>query len=98
MNSDSQLPTSDSQLLDAYSNAVTTAAAKITPAVVNVEVRQQRKRGGEVQGGGSGFFFTPDGFLLTNSHVVIGASRVEVQLIDGTRCPEHYDSDGALAI
>ena len=59
--SDSQLPTPDAQLLDAYSNAVTTAAATITPSVVNIEVRQQRRRG-EVQGGGSGFFFTPDSF------------------------------------
>ncbi|PYQ51616.1 MAG: serine protease [Acidobacteria bacterium] len=74
----------DTAILDAYSHAVSTAAAKITPSVVNIEIRQQRKRG-EVRGGGSGFFFTPDGFILTNSHVVSGASQVDVTLLDGSR-------------
>jgi S1-C subfamily serine protease len=76
----------DRDLLDAYSHAVTTAAAKITPSVVNIEVKQKRRRG-EVHGGGSGFFITPDGFLLTNSHVVSGASEVDVTLLDGSRFP-----------
>jgi S1-C subfamily serine protease len=74
-------PLNDDELLDAYSSAVTSAAARITPSVVNIEVRQQGRRG-EQHGGGSGFLFTPDGFILTNSHVVSGASSM-----DGTRYP-----------
>jgi S1-C subfamily serine protease len=77
--------TDDDALLDAYSRAVTSAAARITPSVVNIEVHQTGKRGAEARGGGSGFLFTPDGFILTNSHVVSEARSIDVTLMDGMR-------------
>lgn len=90
-------PVDDSALLDAYSQAVVGAAEKISPSVVKIDVAQTaRTRSGqerERQGGGSGFVFTPDGLILTNSHVVHGAKRTEVSFADGHRFPAHTIGD-----
>jgi S1-C subfamily serine protease len=73
-------PVSDTEILDAYSNAVTSVADTIGPAVVRVQVRAKN---GRPAGVGSGVIIAPDGLVLTNSHVVEGAGEISLQDADG---------------
>jgi S1-C subfamily serine protease len=97
-------PANEHALLDAYSQAITRAVELVAPSVVRIEVSKSQNSGRgarEGAGSGSGFVISPDGLVLTNSHVVHGAARIEVVLADGRRpdvvlIGEDPDSDLAL--
>jgi len=92
----------DDLLLDEYSRSVVSAVARVAPAVVNIEIEQRVKnRPRDVAGSGSGFVITPDGFILTNSHVVHHSARIVVNVPDGRDCPAQLigdDPDTDLAV
>lgn len=106
----------DASLLDAYSGAVIGALERVAPAVTFIEVVHHAgsaARGGgpkgraapgarrPVRGSGSGFLFTPDGYLLTNSHVIQGSAEITVRLNDDTRFSADLvgnDPDSDLAV
>jgi S1-C subfamily serine protease len=80
------MDTSDADLLDAYSRAVTTVVDAIGPAVVSIAVGKQAPRHwSEREGAGSGVVIAPDGYILTNSHVVHNAQRLTATFTDGTQ-------------
>jgi len=79
-------PAADDELLDSYSQTVSRVVEKVRPTVVNIRTqrtRPDRPNGSDSGGSGSGFVIAPDGYILTNSHVVHGAGKIEVALADG---------------
>lgn len=81
----------EAELLDAYSKSVTSVVREVGPAVVHIRVkRKTRARSrwapNEVEGSGSGVIITPDGYVITNSHVLEGAGETEVSFADGRSC------------
>ena len=94
----------DPGLLDEYSRTVVGAVDRVAPAVINIDIKQQpslRRGQREIGGSGSGFVIAPDGFILTNSHVVHQASEIMANLPDGQEYPAQLigdDPDTDLAV
>jgi S1-C subfamily serine protease len=94
-------PPRDGPLLDAYSAAVSSAVARTSPAVAHIRVERAARPGTPREGSGSGFIITPDGYVVTNSHVAGGASALEVTLPDGREVAGELigdDPDSDLAV
>jgi S1-C subfamily serine protease len=94
---------------DAYSRTIIAVADQVSPSVVRLDVEKpapsappgRRRPPDRAVGSGSGFVFTPDGYVLTNSHVVTGASRITVTALDGRKLPAQLvgdDPDSDLAV
>jgi S1-C subfamily serine protease len=91
----------DAGLLDAYSRAVSSAVARVRPSVVHIGVERVGRRGKAQTGSGSGFIITPDGYLITNSHVAAGAAALQATLPDGRIVEGELvgdDADSDLAV
>ena len=76
------VPAVEEQALDAYSNAISRVAERNSPSVVSIHASFKNRAAGS----GSGFALTPDGLLLTNSHVIHKASRIHIETTQGARC------------
>ncbi len=107
-NSEKETEEFDNELLDSYSNTVMTVAEKLSSSVISIKTTQEVKAKTptgtfpfEMNGAGSGVIITPDGYILTNSHVVNDAKGLEVLLSDGSSFPAEVvgqDLDTDLAV
>jgi S1-C subfamily serine protease len=90
----------DAPLLDAYSQRVTAVVATVAPAVAHISV-QGARAGRPSRGSGSGAIVSPDGLILTNHHVIQGATQIDVAIADGRRFKARLlgeDADTDLAV
>ena len=93
-------PSSDGQLLDAYSQTVSGVVEQVSPSVVKIEIAKKGRRGTS-GGSGSGFVISSDGLIVTNSHVVEGAEQIKILFNDGQEEKAELvglDSDTDLAV